>query len=106
MSEETKEILKLLPNEDKLYDLAELFKVFGDSTRIKILSCLKIKELCVNDIAETLNMTVSAVSHQLRILRNAKLVKSMKNGKEVIYQLDDEHISEIFECGLEHINEK
>lgn len=95
-----------LPEEEEIYDLAELFKVFGDSTRAKILSCLEISELCVCDIAACLNMTKSAVSHQLRILRSAKLVKNRKVGKEVYYSLDDDHVSKIFECGLSHINEK
>lgn len=99
------EVLEKLPDDDTIYDLAELFKVFGDSTRTKILSCLEIRDLCVCDIASCLNMTKSAVSHQLRILRSAKLVKTKKNGKEVIYSLDDEHVSKIFECGLSHINE-
>lgn len=99
------EVKDKLPDDDTIYDLAELFKVFGDSTRTKILSCLEIRDLCVCDIASCLNMTKSAVSHQLRILRGAKLVKSKKNGKEVIYSLDDEHVSKIFECGLSHINE-
>ena len=94
-----------LPNEDTMYDLAELFKVFGDSSRIKILSCLQIQSLCVCDIVEALNMTVSAISHQLRILRQAKLVKANKIGKEVYYSLDDDHVYKIFECGLSHINE-
>ena len=99
------ELKKELPNEDSLYDLAELFKVFGDSTRIRILSCLKVSELCVNDISEALNMTLSAVSHQLRILKNAKLIKARKQGKEVYYSFDDDHISTIFKYGLEHICE-
>lgn len=94
-----------LPDEDVLYDLSELFKVFGDSTRIKILSCLKIREMCVCDIAHTLGATKSAVSHQLRYLRQAKLVKPRKQGKEVIYSLDDDHVASIFECGLVHIKE-
>ena len=104
-SEVVENVKKKLPSDDKIYDLAELFKVFGDSTRTKILSALEISPLCVCDIASCLNMTKSAVSHQLRILRQAKLVKSKKNGKEVIYSLDDNHVSLIFECGLIHINE-
>ena len=100
------EIKNNMPNEDSLYDLAELFKVFGDSTRIRILSCLKVSKLCVNDIALTLNMTVSAISHQLRILKNAKLVKAEKQGKEVYYSLDDEHVDCIIDCGLDHVNEE
>ena len=99
------ELKKELPKEDDLFDLAELFKVFGDSTRIKILSCLKVSELCVNDIALALNMTLSAVSHQLRVLKNAKLVKANKIGKEVYYSLDDDHVEKIIDCGLDHINE-
>lgn len=100
-----KEVKSKMPTEDVIYDLAELFKVFGDSTRTKILSALEISELCVCDIASTLNMTKSAVSHQLRILRTSKLVKTRKQGKEVYYSLDDDHVSKIFECALEHINE-
>ena len=103
--EVVKEVVSKLPSDDIIYDLAELFKVFGDSTRAKILSCLEISELCVCDIANCLNMTKSAVSHQLRILRQAKLVKARKSGKEVFYSLDDDHVSMIFECGLKHINE-
>ena len=99
------DIKKALPEEDKLCDLADLFKVFGDSTRIKILSCLKVSELCVNDIAQSLNMTISAVSHQLRILKTNKLIKSRKQGKEVYYSLDDDHVERIIDCGLDHINE-
>ena len=99
------EIKKQIPDEENLCDLADLFKVFGDSTRIKILSCLKVSELCVNDIALALNMTVSAVSHQLRVLKTNKLIKSRKQGKEVYYSLDDDHVSKIIDCGLDHINE-
>lgn len=93
-------------DDELIYDLAELFKVFGDSTRAKIMSCLEISELCVCDICECLGMNKSAVSHQLRILRQAKLVKAKKKGKEVIYSLDDEHVSKIFECGISHVLEK
>lgn len=93
-------------DEDLIYDLAELFKVFGDSTRAKILSCLEITELCVCDICECLNMNKSAISHQLRLLKSAKLVKARKRGKEVFYSLDDEHVSKIFECGITHLQEK
>lgn len=93
-------------DEDLVYDLAELFKVFGDSTRAKILSCLEISELCVCDICDCLNMNKSAISHQLRILRQAKLVKAKKKGKEVLYSLDDEHVSQIFQCGILHLQER
>ena len=93
------------PDEDELYDLAELFKVFGDSTRIKILSVLMGEELCVCDIAEALQMNQSAVSHQLRVLKNAKLIKNRKEGKMVYYALADDHVSTILAMGLEHIEE-
>ncbi|MBP1682286.1 MAG: Transcriptional repressor SmtB [Proteobacteria bacterium] len=94
-----------MPQEEKLYDLAELFKVFGDTTRVKIISALFEAEMCVCDIAELLSMTQSAISHQLRVLRQARLVKHRKEGKVVFYSLDDEHIKTIFNQGLEHILE-
>ena len=94
-----------MPLEERLYDLAELFKVFGDTTRVKILSALFESEMCVCDIAELLNMTQSAISHQLRVLKQARLVKFRKDGKTVFYSLDDEHIKNIFDQGLEHISE-
>ena len=94
-----------MPQEESLYDLAELFKVFGDSTRIRILWALHEAEMCVCDIANVLNMTKSAVSHQLRALREADLVKFRKSGKEVLYSLSDNHVKEIFEQGLIHIQE-
>ena len=94
-----------LPKEETLYDLAELFKVFGDSTRIKILCSLFEAEMCVCDIATTLRMSQSAVSHQLRVLKNAKLVKFRRDGKVVYYSLDDEHVKHIFDEGLHHITE-
>ena len=94
-----------LPKEETLYDLAELFKVFGDSTRIKILCSLFEAEMCVCDIATTLGMSQSAVSHQLRVLKNAKLVKFRRDGKVVYYSLDDEHVKHIFDEGLHHITE-
>lgn len=95
-----------MPQEETLYDLAELFKVFGDSTRIKILWALDEAEMCVCDIAVLLNMTQSAISHQLRVLKQANLVKSRKEGKIVYYSLDDEHVRQIFDQGLIHINEE
>ena len=95
-----------MADEDTLYDLAELFKVFGDSTRTKILSALFVRELCVCDIAALLGMTKSAVSHQLRILRQTKLVKARRNGKEVYYSLDDDHVGEIFRLALTHLQEE
>jgi len=94
-----------MPKEESLYDLAELFKVFGDTTRIKILWALDASEMCVCDIAVLLNMTQSAISHQLRVLKQAKLVRSRKEGKIVYYSLDDEHVRQIFDQGLVHISE-
>lgn len=91
--------------EEMLYDLAELYKVFGDSTRIRILYELFEKEMCVNDISESLNMTMSAISHQLRVLKQARLVKYRKEGKAVYYSLADEHVKSIIAMGLEHISE-
>lgn len=95
---------KMTP-EEILYDLAELFKVFGDSTRIRILSALFEAEMCVGDIAATLEMTPSAISHQLRVLKQAKLVKYRRDGKVIYYSLDDDHVKEIFHQGLDHITE-
>jgi len=97
---------KGMPEEEKLYDLAELFKVFGDTTRIKILYALSDSEMCVCDIAALLNMTQSAISHQLRVLKQARLVKFRRDGKVVYYSLDDEHVKHIFDQGLVHINEQ
>jgi ArsR family transcriptional regulator len=94
-----------MPQEEALYDLAELFKVFGDTTRIKIIAALLEAELCVCDIAELLAMSQSAISHQLRVLRHARLVKHRKEGKVVFYSLDDEHIKILFDQGLTHILE-
>lgn len=98
-------IKKKIPKDEVIYDLSELFKVFGDSTRTKILSILSITDLNVSELSEVLNMKMSAISHQLRILRSFKLVKGIKVGKEVKYQLDDNHVIMIMECGLSHINE-
>ena len=95
-----------MPDEDELYDLAELFKVFGDSTRIRILFVLFESEVCVCDLAETLNMTQSAVSHQLRILKQAKLIKNRREGKSIFYSLADGHVRTIISQGIEHIEEK
>ncbi len=95
-----------LPDEDFLIDLAELFRLFGDSTRIKILYALYENELCVCDLAEALNMSQSAVSHQLRVLKDSKLVKYRRNGKQICYSLDDEHVSRILALGKEHLEEE
>ena len=94
-------ILSDKPSEDEIFDLADLFKIFGDSSRIKIMYAISENELC----AGIVEMTQSAVSHQLRVLKNSRLVKSRKNGKEVYYSLDDDHVSSIFSKGLEHIRE-
>ena len=91
--------------EQKYSDLAELFKVFGDVTRIKIMSVLLEGELSVGEISEKLAMSPSAISHQLNILRRSKLVKTRRDGKSVYYSLDDEHVYEIISCGIEHISE-
>lgn len=95
-----------LPSENEMYDIAELFKVFGDSTRIRILYVLFEESMCVSDIAQTLNMTTSAVSHQLRILKQAKLVNNKRDGKQIIYFLADEHVRIIISMGKEHIEEQ
>lgn len=94
-----------MPSDELIYDLAEFFKVFADSTRMKIIYALMNKELCVGDIAEIVGTTQSAISHQLRVLKQSKLVKFRKDGKEVFYSLDDEHIEEIVKKGREHIGE-
>lgn len=94
-----------MPEEDNLYDLAELFKVFGDSTRIKIIWALFESEMCVCDLAYLFNMTQSAISHQLRVLKSARLVRYRKSGKVVYYSLDDDHINKIFALGMQHIRE-
>ena len=99
-------VRRKIASEEKIYDLAELFKVFGDSTRTKILCCLEVKDLYVGEIADLLNMSISAVSHQRRVLRNAKLVRGIKEGKEVKYSLDDNHVMMIISCALTHLNEK
>lgn len=101
-----KQVQAKMPKEETLYDLAELFKIFGDSTRIKILWALDEAEMCVCDIAFLLNMTQSAISHQLRVLKQAELVKSRREGKIVFYSLEDEHVKQMFEQGLIHISEE
>ncbi|MDP4093483.1 MAG: metalloregulator ArsR/SmtB family transcription factor [Bacillota bacterium] len=100
------EVREKMPDEENLYDLAELFKVFGDTTRIKILWALAESDMCVCDISVLLNMTQSAISHQLRVLKQARLVRNRKDGKIVFYSLDDAHVKQIFNQGLIHINEK
>ena len=106
INEETaEEIENKMQEESELYDLADLFKVFGDSTRIKILYVLFENEMCVYDIASILNMTQSAISHQLRILKQNRLVKFRKEGKTVLYTLADEHVFTILSQGIEHVEE-
>lgn len=92
-------------SDDIIFDIAELFKIFGDSTRMKIICALKESELCVCDIANITNSTQSAISHQLRILKQAKLIKARKDGKVVYYSLADNHVVELFKIGCEHIEE-
>ena len=95
-----------MPTEDVVLSLAELFKALGDPTIVKILSCLQMRDMCVGEIADKLGMSTSAISHQLRVLKAIKLVKGTKEGKEVRYSLDDDHVTLIMQCGLTHVNEK
>ena len=94
-----------LLDENKVIDLSELFKIFGDSTRIKIINVLINNELCVSEISDILNISQSAISHQLRILKTSKLVKYRKEGTQIYYSLDDDHVEKIFKMGCEHIDE-
>ncbi len=94
-----------MPEEETMYDLADLFKLFADSTQIRILSALSVSELCVCDIAQLLGMTQSAISHQLRLLKNGKLVRARRDGKTVYYALADEHVRSVIAQGMEHVNE-
>ncbi len=102
---EIKEVTDALPDEDTLDELEGLFKIFGDSTRIKILYVLHIKEMCVMDISLALGMSQSAISHQLRVLRQTRLIRSRRDGKNIYYSLADEHVHTIISMGLEHIEE-
>lgn len=104
IEKENKEIQNI-PNDDNIFNLSELFKILGDPTRIRIIYCIYKKEMCVCEIAESINMSHSSVSHQLKNLKQARLVKVKKEGKEVYYSLNDEHIEKIFSLGLEHIKE-
>ena len=97
-------VLKTIPDENTFNRLADLFKLIGDTTRCKILFALDQQEMCVCDLANVLNMTKSSISHQLAVLRRSRVVRCRKSGKEVYYTLDDEHIVQLFEIGLEHIN--
>ena len=100
-----KKVQKEMPSEDTLYDLTELFRIFGDSTRIRILYVLFEAEMCVCDIAQLLGMTQSAISHQLRALTNARLVKARRDGKTVFYSLADDQVKTIIDQGNEHVKE-
>lgn len=100
-----KRVKNKMLSDDLLFDVAEVFKIFGDSTRIKIIYALKLSELCVSDLAYITNSSESAISHQLRILKQAKLVKARKEGKVVYYCLKDEHVIKLFEIGREHVEE-
>ena len=104
--EKANRIKKIMPSDDLLFDIAEVFKVFGDTTRMKIISALLEAELCVGDIAEIANSTQSAISHQLRVLKQAKLVRFRKEGKTVYYSLDDEHVARLYEIAKKHIEEE
>ena len=104
-AEAVKKVCGQLPPDEQLYDLAELFKIFGDSTRVKILYALLESELCVCDIAKLMEVTQSAVSHQLRVLKNSKLVKFRREGKTVYYSLADDHVIHILAQGMEHVLE-
>ena len=103
--EKVEKIKKTMPTDEFLFDMAELFKVFGDSTRMKIISALLNNELCVGEIEDLTNTTSSAISHQLRVLKQAKLVKYRREGKTIFYSLDDEHVKELYELGEKHIEE-
>ncbi|MEA4963849.1 metalloregulator ArsR/SmtB family transcription factor [Lutispora sp.] len=101
-----KKVRDNMPDEDLLYDISDLFRVFGDSTRVKILHVLFEAEMCVCDIAALLNMNQSAISHQLRILKDARLVKNRREGKVIYYSLDDEHVKHIFDQAMAHIKHR
>ena len=103
--EAIRQVREKLPQDEVLYDLAELFKMFGDSTRVKILYALLESELCVCDIAKLMEVPQSAVSHQLRVLKASKLVKFRREGKAVFYSLDDDHVRSMIALGLEHVEE-
>lgn len=105
LDEEIEELKNVIPNEIIIDNVSELFRVFGDNTRLRILSVLFVKELCVCDIAKAVEMSQSSVSHQLRILKQLRLVKYYRSGKEVVYSLADEHIKTIFDQGIVHVGE-
>ncbi len=103
--EAIEKVSEAMPDDEMLYELAELFRIFGDSTRIKILYVLLQSEMCVHDIAQLLNMNQSAISHQLRALKQSKLVKYRREGKNILYSLADGHVHTIIDQGMEHISE-
>ena len=100
-----KKVKATFPQDEMIFDLADFYKIFGDTTRVKILYALDKSELCVCDISALLGMSVSAVSHQLRTLRESDLVRTKRDGKVVYYSLADDHVKSILECGFEHISE-
>ena len=102
---EAEKLKNALPVDEEIQDLADFYKIFGDPTRIRILFLLKNGEFCVHDISTLINMQQTAVSHQLKLLRHARLAKYRKEGKQVFYSLDDEHIEQILNVGLDHLNE-
>ena len=104
-SEVVEKLKKVLPQDELIFELADFYKIFGDTTRVRILYALDKSELCVCDISALLNMTISAVSHQLKILRDSNLVSTRRDGKVVYYSLADNHVKEIIQCGIEHISE-
>ena len=104
--DKVEQIKAKMPSDELIFEIAELYKVFGDSTRMKIISALLKDELCMGDIAYIASSTQSAISHQLRVLKQAKVVKFRKEGKKVYYSLDDEHISQLFNIAKNHIEEK
>lgn len=103
--EKVKEVENIMPCDEEVYELSELFKVLGDYTRVNILFTLQKGEMCVCDIAEVLGMTQSAISHQLRVLKQARLVKYRREGKTVFYSVSDSHVQTILNMGIEHISE-
>ena len=104
-SDVVEKLKTVFPQDELIFDLADFYKIFGDTTRVRILYALDKAELCVCDISALLNMTISAVSHQLKILRDSNLVSTRRDGKVVYYSLADGHVKEIIECGIEHIME-
>ena len=99
-------VISIMPTEETLYELSDFFKMFGDATRIKILHALFVSEMCVCDLSDLLKVSQSAISHQLKTLRQADLVKYRKDGKAVFYSLKDEHVRQIVDLGLQHVLEK